>query len=48
MSGGGVSGGMNARRLLPIVALLAALGWSILPATAPSARAAATDLTVTT
>ncbi|HTG41128.1 MAG TPA: hypothetical protein VK697_05875 [Methylomirabilota bacterium] len=39
---------VSARRFLPIVAVFAALGGSILPATAPPARAAATDLTVTT
>jgi hypothetical protein len=39
---------MRGGRLLPIAALLVALGASILPETAPPARAAATDLTVTT
>ena len=38
---------MSARRLLPTLALLAALGASLLPALAPVARAAAPDLTVT-
>jgi hypothetical protein len=37
----------RARRLLPLVALLATLGGSLLPATAPAARAATPDLTVT-
>ena len=38
---------LSVRRLLPIVAILAALGGSLLPTVAPTARAAATDLTVT-
>jgi hypothetical protein len=39
---------VSLRRLLPIVALLCALGCSLLPAIAPVARAAAPDLTLTT